>query len=192
MMNVLITVLTFTFFAQAVAAPVFDFKCITSLFEKTESPAAMYARLREQNPGQMIEKISTHTINNNPYSVGYLKSLDLSKNPQGRIEFSIDLNSQTLKITRVDANIRQRGIAQMLYARLLEIHPNIKRIETSFSFKETNFFEYQKAIESGKSPLDALKETPAYKIRKKIGFGKIVEKSFIKNSDGIFFSVVRD
>jgi GNAT superfamily N-acetyltransferase len=90
---------------------------------------------------------------------------------------------------KVEEGFRGQGISTRLYREILRSHPDILEIEGNLA--EDNEAIYRKAIAEGKSHLEALKETPAYKVRAKLGFGLIDESQSVVDAKGQVDLVVR-
>ena len=71
---------------------------------------------------------------------------------------------------------RGKGLARAMVEQVLRDHPQITEISTEM-LSETNRKKFLTALHGGLSPEEAIRETVAYKIRKKLGFGEIVPGS---------------
>ena len=87
----------------------------------------------------------------------------------GEINFIVHDNGQALSITGIYSNPIQMGIGKALYEQLFLRYPNCKRLETqhlSFANKE----ELLKHFSEGKTLVEAIKNTPSYKLGAEFGF----------------------
>ena len=76
-----------------------------------------------------------------------------------------------VSIAAVDPDFRGLQIADALYKKVLDYHPEIKSLEGSLAYTNAKIFwtEFAKT----KSYIEAVKATPAYKSRVKLGFSNI-------------------
>ncbi len=72
---------------------------------------------------------------------------------------------------KIENNYRKNGISDYLFQVLLKEFPRTMRIRTTLT--ATNWLVYTQAKASGLSDLEALRKTPAYKIRMNNGWGKV-------------------
>jgi len=87
----------------------------------------------------------------------------------------------------VEEEFRRRGLSEAMMAEILRRNPLVDRIETD-SLVATNGKVLKKALKKGYSCKDAIRATPAYQMRKRLGFGKL--KSF--SCEDVTFTVKRD
>ena len=102
-----------------------------------------------------------------------ITAFDSQNAEMGYIQYTVGTN--TLKIRYIESHVVKKDVATLLLAKALEINPHVTRIQGYFT--ETNYEVYARALARGAKPLAAAKLTPAYKIRKALGFSKIAESS---------------
>lgn len=90
----------------------------------------------------------------------------------GGLEFDLDEETLVVQLVRIEkAGDRRQGLGTLLLAKVLAERPDVRRIQAALS--QDNLKAYRDALARGLSPMDAIRETPAYKIQKALGFGKI-------------------
>ncbi len=89
----------------------------------------------------------------------------------GSMDYRIFSNGK-MEMTYIFSSVRQAGVSKALFARALLEHPEVVEIKSYLA--DVNAEIYYEGIESGLSSIDALKNTPAYKIRASIGFTRII------------------
>lgn len=85
--------------------------------------------------------------------------------------------------TSVEENYRLAGLNQLLFQHMSDLHPDIDYIDTVLS--EENSRLYKQFLENNPSatPLDAIRQTPAYKIRQRTGWEIDLENSNLPTSE---------
>ncbi|MCO4755125.1 MAG: hypothetical protein KC478_11630 [Bacteriovoracaceae bacterium] len=101
------------------------------------------------------------------YFDGISRTLD-SGEEIGRILYKHYPEQNSLFISHLSVKVKKNKIGTILFAQALHKHPYVTKIRTNLGLD--NFLLFKKAKELGKSDVEALKETAAYKIRKKLGF----------------------
>ncbi|MES2855049.1 MAG: hypothetical protein V4692_04255, partial [Bdellovibrionota bacterium] len=99
-----------------------------------------------------------------------------------------DLDPTILHVGTIDVDKSYRGkqISKLLLAKILLSYPETREIRTYL--EDDNNLVYRNALVDDLSTLDAVRETPAYKIRNALGFGQI--KAFREvNHQKLFLSV---
>lgn len=75
----------------------------------------------------------------------------------------------------MDMNIpkqyQRRGTSGILFNSVMKEHPEVTSIKAMLV--EDNAHVYDRLLAEGRTPLEAIKQTPAYKIREKLGYGRI-------------------
>ncbi len=109
-----------------------------------------------------------------------------TKQPIGIVHYSILDDGKTLHINLIRINKVNRGFgySEMLFQSILKEHPGIKTITTDLVDKNLQILNDALARDM---PLeDAIRETPAYKVRKRIGFSDMTVKKQIvgRTKDG--------
>ncbi len=108
-------------------------------------------------------------------------------------EFSFP-EKDVIKIGQIDVlpAYWKNGISKLIIARIIEDNPQVKEIKTQLADRNEKVFNDFRDM--GYSVLDAIKETPAYKVRAALGFSKIKEYEHRENhlSPYTGFTVVRD
>lgn len=93
----------------------------------------------------------------------------------GQISWEVDRTGKNLSIEHLDAKIPGKGFSQNLLDFVLARNPKVQVIHGELL--EDNFDAFIDARHAGLPCLDALKRTPAYKIRARAGFGRILGSS---------------
>ncbi len=83
----------------------------------------------------------------------------------------------------------RQGFSKALLEQILNDHPEIQIIETE-ELTEMNLTELRNGLKAGLSIADAIRQTPAYKLRARFGFTRIVEGSI--NDRNYSFAVERE
>lgn len=86
----------------------------------------------------------------------------------------------TLKVMniQVERTVRKKGLSKLILAKILELNPQITEIVSSLiQDNEKIFYAY---LNQGNSVVEAIKQTPAYKVRANLGFSKIKSYRFIE------------
>lgn len=93
----------------------------------------------------------------------------------GEIYFRYTEATRKLFISDLHVTQKKNRIGSLLVSRMLLRYPQTRGIRTNLGLD--NFREFIRHKDLGFSDIEALKLTPAYKMRKKFGFGKIKEES---------------
>jgi hypothetical protein len=75
-------------------------------------------------------------------------------------------------LLKVEEQYQKNGIAEQLWRNIRASHPEAKTISSDLGY--TNLDEIHRALKKGASCIEAIKITPSYKIREKIGCAKII------------------
>jgi hypothetical protein len=97
------------------------------------------------------------------------------------LDYDIENGVLTSGFAHVDPPYREVGIATLLFERIISTHPEIKIIKSG-RLVQTNIYEIEDAINDGASIIEALRETPAYKLRARLGFSEIIPDSIDPNT----------
>lgn len=73
----------------------------------------------------------------------------------------------------VKEEYRRKGVSEALFAKVLREHPEIEEIRSD-ALVQTNEKAIQKELKRGGSCRDAIKATPAYRMRARFGFTELV------------------
>lgn len=109
----------------------------------------------------------------------------------GRIEYQIGgKNGDELRIDSISVpeDFEMRGVSTELIREAIETHPNIRKIRSYL--REDNAEAVEKALREGLDLNEAVKASPAYKARKKLGFGHIESVKKIPKGPFTYFEVV--
>ena len=92
----------------------------------------------------------------------------------GVMIFRYDSNENTLHVDNITvySEYKRNGVSLALLEEAVKINPDTKVITSSLSTENEEIF--LNALSQGLSPLDSVQETPAYKIRKALGFSEII------------------
>lgn len=136
---------------------------------RSSDPAHVFAEYKERLPGVRVSPDGNRfsAFNQAGETIGY-------------IDYHLGENRRLLEISHswTSPAMRGKGVNTMLFARVLSQYPSIERIATTLA--EENIAIFKSAVKLGAKPLDALQATPAYKTRKKLGFGRVVrDESYI-------------
>jgi GNAT superfamily N-acetyltransferase len=93
----------------------------------------------------------------------------------GYVTYYLHKKDEVLEIDFVSVreDYRKNGVGEALFAQVLRQHPEIKEIETEV-LVDTNEKVLKKALDAGLSCKDAIRATPAYRIRARFGFTELV------------------
>ena len=93
----------------------------------------------------------------------------------GNVQYRENKDSNNLHIydMRVERSYRNQGVSKLLFIAILSQAGTIDTIRTRLGLQ--NFDAYTTALGNGASAVDAIKLTPAYKIRALAGFPHIIE-----------------
>ncbi len=103
----------------------------------------------------------------------------------GQIKGTYDVSQNQLHIDLMYSARSGEGVGQTLFEAILRQHPQTQRISTTLSLD--NLHELQRALAQGMSCEDAIRSTPAYKIRARAGFANLASAS----CSGAAFTVIR-
>lgn len=84
------------------------------------------------------------------------------------------LGRKVMKVINMEVELRyaRQYIGTYMMAKILYDHPDVEVIKSTLF--DSNFNQYNNQIQHGASHIDALKTTPAYKIRARFGYTEIV------------------
>lgn len=102
---------------------------------------------------------------------GEIRAVDFLGAPLGVLHYRIKGEVLAIEYLNVDERHRRRGLGRMLLARAVLEHPEVTVIEGELH--GANFDEFRNAMALGLEPLDAIRRTPAYRMRRALGFGRI-------------------
>jgi hypothetical protein len=103
----------------------------------------------------------------------------------GQIKGTYDTSQNQLHIDFMYSARSGEGVGQTLFEALLRQHPQTQRVSTTLTLD--NLHELQSALAQGMSCEDAIRSTPAYKIRARAGFATLASAS----CSGAAFTVTR-
>ena len=152
--------------------------CQLEVTAKGSLAAAISARAEERAGGPV--EVVYSSVRPQPGQTPEI-SFTLVKKDGGMIaEFVIMIRRSTMQILKLDVtpSYRRLGISELFMLHALSRHPEIKRIETALL--ETNWDVMQAALNEGKSCVEALKATPSWRMRERIGF------TVMKEADCVF------
>lgn len=89
--------------------------------------------------------------------------------------YSVTGGRLEIGMVRTVAKFRGLGASEILLAALLEHYPQVTEIETTLAGTNIEEFNKVKAANPGISDADAVKQTPAFKARAKVGWANIVD-----------------
>ncbi len=95
--------------------------------------------------------------------------------------YSIRGNDISIGFTNVNLDYQGLGMNQRMFQQMSDLHPEASTMDTLIS--GTNEELYREALEAGFSPSEAIKKTPAYKIRDKMGWDVKLEESTLPDLD---------
>lgn len=109
----------------------------------------------------------------------------------GRVLYQYNPERNSLFISHITVKLKKEKIGSALLAKVLAKYPHVTRVRTNLGLD--NFKAYSEAKSLGKTDLEALKETAAYKMRKKLGFPHINKKSIDveMEDESVIFEVTR-
>lgn len=135
-------------------------------------PRILLESLDNSTPGY-FEKVTNKTNDGFFYFDGFRRVDETQK--LGEILYKYFKKSDTLFISNLHVEIKGARIGSVLLAKVLSEFPYVSKVKTVLGLD--NFNAFMLAREMGLSDIDALKMTPAYKMRKKMGFRTINRKS---------------
>jgi hypothetical protein len=99
----------------------------------------------------------------------------------GEAWFSVFADTKSLAILslEVERDFQRKGVSEFMLAQMLKYHPDISSVEGDLN--QTNFYIVRDAEFKGMPLKQAIKQSPAYKLRKRLGFTKILRVSEIGN-----------
>jgi hypothetical protein len=100
----------------------------------------------------------------------------------GSLLYQPRANGQIIQISIIDTRFQRFGIGQTLVEQALMKFPNTKIIGT-WVLKNVNKRELKKALKRGATPVEALQQTPSYKIGAALGFTKIIPETITEDFD---------
>ncbi len=93
-----------------------------------------------------------------------------------RLHYLVDHNSAFIADTFVEPEYRKRGYMTLLFSKLIEFHPQVKRIDGNLSLMNRDIMieqlGYNRLINEAYCK-QLVRKTPAYKIRDRLGFSRI-------------------
>jgi hypothetical protein len=106
-----------------------------------------------------------------------------NQRPIGYIEYQVKNQIFYLISTDVSKTFQENGYFDLMFSHVLIEHPDVRSIVSMMS--GTNQEILEKGIRAGKSVEEALKNTPAYRTRMKLGFTEMrVERKVIRDRNG--------
>jgi hypothetical protein len=148
----------------------------------------MVKELEKTIPGKFVftEKATTDGF----YYFEKFDRVDQS-NILGTILFKFYPKDKLLFISELKVKLKQKRIGSMLISKILTEYPKTKTLKSVLGLD--NFTVFLKNKKLGLSDIKALKQTPAYKIRKRLGFEKIKKKTLDIDyeDESIIFEVER-
>lgn len=109
-----------------------------------------------------------------------------TKKPIATLNYSIEGNSLDIYYLRVKKTHRDFGYSEILFESVLKAHPEVKVVNSSLSgTNEAILLEALKTM-----PLkEAIKKTPAYRVRERLGFEKIRPVVTIEDDGSMSYSL---
>jgi GNAT superfamily N-acetyltransferase len=92
----------------------------------------------------------------------------------GYLDFIVEKKTLEVDYLSVNAPYRRQGVSEALLAVALRENPKVKKIETE-ALASTNGDFLEAALKRGLSCEEAIRTTPAYRMRARLGFSKILE-----------------
>ncbi len=96
------------------------------------------------------------------------------KTKLGFIEGEITQSGRVLDVHNVEVlnvNNHRKGLSEYMMAEILKRHPRLRELRSTLAMDNQSIA--QKALSSGLSCAEAIKSTPAYKMRARLGFTQI-------------------
>ncbi len=160
--------------AAAESAP----RCESLFTSQNETPALQI------DPNQTLEKLEDRfggkvelKASQSESGLYFLELFDpRSGELLGELNYRYVANEKKLNIVWMEAVVKEIGISETLIALALSRYPETRVIHTR-ALLDTNEKIVKTALAKGASIEDAIKTTPAYKVRKKLGFDRIVLNS---------------
>lgn len=97
------------------------------------------------------------------------------KTQVGFVEGELSKNGTVLEVQNLEvlnSNNFRKGLSEYMVSEILKRHPRIREIKTTLAMD--NLVSAKAALSTGLSCLEAIKQTPAYKMRAKLGFTQIL------------------
>ena len=109
-------------------------------------------------------------------SSGRIQVRNEYNNAVGHLDFSIRAQAgggETLHINSLSINtgLRSRGVSDAVLGQVVQNNPRIMSISGELAGE--NLRIYQQAIGQNLPPIEAVRRTPAYRLRRRLGFGTI-------------------
>jgi hypothetical protein len=110
----------------------------------------------------------------------------------GEVHYRFTEKTKGLFIADMHVSLKKKHISLILLADIIKRHPGTARIRTTIGLD--NYKIFQEAYGKTSSLEEAIKATPAYKIRKRLGFSKIEKDSidYDPEDNSLIFSVLLD
>ena len=160
-----------------------------SVFEVNYKLNRVYSEFAEIVPG-----VSSFTKNNTRDGFFYFDGFkrELNGKTIGEVHYRFTEASQGLFIADMHVSLKKRYISLVLLTDILKKHPRIDRIRTTIGLDNYRIFQYEYL--RGQDLIKSIKATPAYKIRKRVGYGRIEKESidYDPEDNSLIFSVLRD
>ena len=157
-------------------------------FVYNEKPYTFLTNYNHKIPGK-FQKVEKQTTDGFFYYNGYIRV----ENGQeiGRILYKYYPETRTLFISHMSVSLKQQKVGTALLANVLKNHPETLFIRSNLGL--SNFELFKKAKNFGKSDKKALRQTMAYKMRKRLGFAYIKKESIDIEMDrySVVFEVSR-
>ncbi len=160
-----------------------------------------WAFLRNTTPRQYLENhdlqvigefrsLKDETTDGFYFYDGFSRVLDTGEEV-GRVLYQYNPEKNSLFISHMNVKLKKQKIGSALLAKVLAEYPHVTKIRTNLGLD--NFRAFSGAKSLGKSDLEALKETAAYKMRRKLGFPHINKKSIDveMEDESVIFEVSR-
>lgn len=103
-----------------------------------------------------------------------------TKKEIAELDYRYDETTNELEIKWIESTKKNLGVAHLLFTVALHTHPNTKRITTAI-LMETNEAIVKENLSQGMTPENAIKQTPAYKLRKSFGYSILIKDSITED-----------
>lgn len=172
-----------------VGEQVFAEQLCSSNFLVNRQTNIVYKEFANTVPGKSSETVK-NTRDGFYFFDGFKRELD--GRTIGEIHYKYTSKSRTIFISDMHIQMKRKRISLILLADIIKKYPETVHIKTSIGLDNYRIFE--KEYELVKDTVKALKKTPAYKIRKRLGFSKINLKSidYDPEDSSLLFTVMRD